>query len=101
MKKKAVSILLVAAMTVGMLAGCGSSGDSGSSSDKVTINLYQNKAEISTQLQDVVDKYMEENPDVTINVETISGNDYNTNLKAKLISDNAVDIYALGDNITN
>lgn len=101
MKKKAVSILLVAAITVGMLAGCGSNGGSGSSSDKVTINLYQNKAEISTQLQDVVDKYMEENPDVTINVESISGNDYNTNLKAKLISDNAVDIYALGDNITN
>lgn len=99
MKKKVVSILMVVAMTAGMLAGCGSG--SGSSSDQVTINLYQNKAEISTQLQGAVDKYMEENPNVKINLETISGNDYNTNLKAKLISDNSVDIYALGDNVTN
>lgn len=97
MKKKKVSILLAVSMTAGMLAGCGS----GDSADQVTINLYQNKAEISTQLQTAVDTYMEENPDVKINLETISGNDYNTNLKAKLISDNSVDIYALGDNVTN
>ena len=99
MKKKKVSILLAVSMTAGMLAGCGSG--SGDSADQVTINLYQNKAEISTQLQTAVDTYMEENPDVKINLETISGNDYNTNLKAKLISDNSVDIYALGDNVTN
>lgn len=68
---------------------------------KVTINLYQNKSEISSQLQEAADKYTEENPNVTINVESIQGNDYNTNLKAKLISDDSVDIYALGDNITN
>ena len=97
MKKKKVSILLAVSMTAGMLAGCGS----GDSADQVTINLYQNKAEISTQLQTAVDTYMEENPDVKINLETISGNDYNTNLKAKLISDNSVDIYALGDSVTN
>lgn len=99
MKRKTVSILLSAAMAAGLLAGCGSGG--GESSDQITINLYQNKSEIATQLQEAADKYCEENPNVKINVESIQGNDYNTNLKAKLISDDSVDIYALGDNITN
>lgn len=100
MKRKVVSVILCGTMVLGMVTGCGSSkgGDSG---DKVTINLYQNKSEISSQLQEAADKYTEENPNVTINVESIQGNDYNTNLKAKLISDDSVDIYALGDNITN
>ena len=95
-----MSVILCGTMVLGMVTGCGSSkgGDSG---DKVTINLYQNKSEISSQLQEAADKYTEENPNVTINVESIQGNDYNTNLKAKLISDDSVDIYALGDNITN
>lgn len=88
MKRKVVSVILCGTMVLGMVTGCGSSkgGDSG---DKVTINLYQNKSEISSQLQEAADKYTEENPNVTINVESIQGNDYNTNLKAKLISDDS------------
>lgn len=100
MKKKVVSVLLCTAMVAAVSAGCGSK-KGGTSSDQVTINLYQNKSEIAEPLQEAVDAYTEENPDVTINVESIQGNDYNTNLKAKLISDDSVDIYALGDNITN
>ncbi|MGN1197858.1 MAG: ABC transporter substrate-binding protein [Acetatifactor sp.] len=99
MRKKAVSILLCVVMASSLLTGC--TKDGGSSDEQVTINLYQNKSEIATQLQEAADKYMEENPNVKINVESIQGNDYNTNLKAKLISDDSVDIYALGDNITN
>lgn len=99
MKKRAISLLLCAVMFTGMAAGCGSS--KGNGEEQVTINLYQNKSEIAAQLQEAADKYTKENPNVTINVESIQGNDYNTNLKAKLISDDSVDIYALGDNITN
>ena len=79
--RKFITSIAVIAMAAAMMTGCGSSkgGDSG---DKVTINLYQNKSEISSQLQEAADKYTEENPNVTINVESIQGNDYNTNLKA-------------------
>lgn len=96
MKRKLVSAILCGTMVFGMLTGCGSSGDANSDSDKVTINLYQNKSEIADQLQAAADKYSEENPNVKINVESIQGNDYNTNLKAKLMNNDSVDIYALG-----
>ena len=101
MKRKLVSVILCGTMVFGMMTGCGSSGDANSDSGKITINLYQNKSEMADQLQAAADKYSEENQNVKINVESIQGNDYNTNLKAKLMSDDSVDIYALGDNITN
>lgn len=99
MKRKLVSAILCGAMVFGMMTGCGSSGDA--KSDKVTINLYQNKSEIADQLQAAADQYSKENPNVKINVESIQGNDYNTNLKAKLMNNDSVDIYALGDDISN
>lgn len=101
MKRKLVSAILCTAMVLGMMTGCGSSGDAKSDSDKVTINLYQNKSEIADQLQAAADQYSKENPNVKINVESIQGNDYNTNLKAKLMNNDSVDIYALGDDISN
>ena len=99
MKRKLVSAILCGTMVFGMMTGCGSSGDA--NSDKVTINLYQNKSEIADQLQAAADQYTKENPNVKINVESIQGNDYNTNLKAKLMNNDSVDIYALGDDISN
>lgn len=101
MKRKLVSAILCGTMVFGMMTGCGSSGDAKSDSDKVTINLYQNKSEIADQLQAAADQYTKENPNVKINVESIQGNDYNTNLKAKLMNNDSVDIYALGDDISN
>ena len=101
-KKKEMAVLLVAAITLGMMSGGGSKTGAGSAEgDTVTINLYQNKSEIAGPLQKVADAYTKEHPNVKINVESIQGNDYNTNLKAKLMGNNAVDIFALGDNITN
>ena len=99
MKRKLVSAILCGAMVLAMMTGCGSSGDA--KGDKITINLYQNKSEMADQLQAAAEKYSEENPNVKINVESIQGNDYNTNLKAKLMSDDSVDIYALGNNIAS
>lgn len=99
MKRKLVSAILCGAMVLGMMTGCGSSGDA--KGDKITINLYQNKSEIADQLQAAAEKYSEENQNVKINVESIQGNDYNTNLKAKLMNNDSVDIYALGDDISN
>ena len=99
MKRKLVSAILCGAMVLGMMTGCGSSGEA--KGDQITINLYQNKSEMADQLQAAAEKYSEENPNVKINVESIQGNDYNTNLKAKLMSDDSVDIYALGNNIAS
>lgn len=101
-KKKEVAVLLIGAIALGMMSGCsGKTSEGSAEGDTVTINLYQNKSEIADPLQKAADAYTKEHPNVKINVESIQGNDYNTNLKAKLMGDNAVDIFALGDNITN
>ena len=101
-KKKEVAVLLIGAIALGMMSGCsGKTSEGSAEGDTVIINLYQNKSEIADPLQKAADAYTKEHPNVKINVESIQGNDYNTNLKAKLMGDNAVDIFALGDNITN
>ena len=104
MRKKVLCAMLAAAMVTASLAGCGSSdksGENGGKNGQVTINLYQNKSEIASQLEAAAKTYMEQNPDVKINVESIQGNDYNTNLKAKLLNKDSVDIYAAGDKLDN
>ena len=104
MRKKVLCAMLAAAMVTTSLAGCGSSdksGENGGKNGQVTINLYQNKSEIASQLEAAAKTYMEQNPDVKINVESIQGNDYNTNLKAKLLNKDSVDIYAAGDKLDN
>ena len=91
-----------------MLGACGNSGDAGGSvsgdgeegsgdGESVTIDLYQFKVEFKEQFESLVAQYEEENPDVTINVETVGGgNDYGATLKSKIASGNEPDIFNIG-----
>lgn len=95
--KRRVSLLLCVAMVTAMLAGCGTStgatgqestkNDSGakSSGKPVEIVLYQFKLEIAKQLDEAVAKYMSENENVIIHVES-NGEGYSTTLQAKMQS---------------
>lgn len=62
-KKRFVSILLVISLTVAMVAGCGSAGESGNSGDKDTViavsfaNMYD---KFITYVTAAMDKYVEE-----------------------------------------
>ena len=103
--KKAISIILTAAMVAGMMTGCGSAGGStdtqesaGSSAgdDQVVIDVFQNKNEISDALQAAIDTYEEKNPNVKINLETVGGSDYASSLKAKMLGNDPVEIFTLG-----
>ncbi|WP_026090173.1 ABC transporter substrate-binding protein [Salinicoccus carnicancri] len=75
----------------------GSDGEGGSGDGEVTIDVYQFKVEFREQFEELIAQYEEENPDVTINVETVGGgNDYGATLKSKIASGEEPDIFNIG-----
>lgn len=97
--KRKISLLLCFCLLVSTLVGCGASSSNitdGASTDgakteveaegePVELVLYQFKLEIAKQLDAAVAKYMDENPNVTIHVES-NGDGYSTTLQAKMQS---------------
>lgn len=85
MKKRIVSLVLVIAMAVSMLSGCGSSSDKKSgteasntnasvtgkadskASDKpVSITFYSTQTGMDDKFQDIIDHFQKENPNITV-----------------------------------
>ena len=122
MKKKFISAILCAAMTMSLLAGCGSStgsstadnsaqtedatevADSGSAAEESAsadtssdepceIYMFISSPEYADAIGELIDAYKEVAPNVTINYETTQ-NDYPTLLKAKLNSGEVPDIFS-------
>lgn len=95
MKKRMFSLLLVGAMTLGMLAGCGGSDKSSDDSkdgDQVTLRWLQNQVEYTDQVKNMAKAYEEEHPNVKIEVEVI-GDDYYDVLKTKAASGDMPDVF--------
>lgn len=110
MKKKMISLLLAAAMTVTALSGCGSkeaaeetkqaadtaaeaeaeaeptSAEDTASGEPVTLKLFSNLPDRKNGQglveQMIIDDYMKENPNVTIEVEALDEEAYKTKFKA-------------------
>lgn len=99
MKKRFLAVFLTAAMAVSMTAGCGSgqgetekgAAESGSSKDnsgsgEITLKLFSNLPDRKTGQglveQMIIDEYMEENQNVTIEVEALDEEAYKTKFKA-------------------
>lgn len=87
MQKKIVSILLVATMTMSMIAGCGNKENEVSkNSDKVTLKVFSNLPDRKNGQglveQMIIDEYMEENKNVSIEVEALDEEAYKTKFKA-------------------
>ncbi len=114
MKKKILSILLVTAMTIGTLTGCGKSTeavetDTGSeaktevkettetpaaeSAEPAEIYMFISSPEYADAINTLIEEYKTVAPNVTINYETTQ-NDYPTLLKAKINSGEVPDIFA-------
>lgn len=102
MKKKILSLVMVAAMAASILAGCGS-GDGGSkpaetgaanaetsgsadSGETITLKVFSNLPDRKTGQglveQTIIDDYMAENPNVKIEVEALDEEAYKTKFKA-------------------
>lgn len=96
MKKKLVSILLAAVMTAALMCGCGSadkpaaaeagaekvSEEGGEVTIKVFSNLPDRKNGQGLVEQLIIDEYMKENENVTIEVEALDEEAYKTKFKA-------------------
>ncbi|MCD8217894.1 MAG: extracellular solute-binding protein [Clostridiales bacterium] len=101
MKKKIISMMLVAGMAMSMLAGCGSSAgssdtdgtsvaeaeDTGTAEgEQITLTLFSNLPDRNNGQglveQMIIDEYMEENPNITIEVEALDEEAYKTKFKA-------------------
>lgn len=99
MKNKKFLLLSFALILSIFLAACGSDDSSSDDSDtaegdKVSIEIFQGKVEFKDQFEDLVAKYEEENPNVSINVETVGGGtDYAPVLKSAFSSGDAPDIF--------
>jgi raffinose/stachyose/melibiose transport system substrate-binding protein len=86
--KKVVTVGLAAALAASVIAGCGSSGGDGTgSSGKTEITIYQSKIEANEGYKKAIEAYEATHPDVTINLEAVTGNDFSASLKAKMQSD--------------
>lgn len=90
--KKALAITTAVMMTTAMLAGCGNSagGDSAkgdTAKGNVSFTIYQSKIEANEGYKKAIAAYEELHPEVKINLEAVTGNDFTASLKAKMQSD--------------
>ena len=97
MKKRILLIALCVIFTLGMtvtMTGCGGGG----SSDEGTLTFWTHNDEDTwnESYQSIVDAYMEEHPDVTINIEAFPYDEYESKVQTALMSDEGgADIYEL------
>ena len=92
MKKKLLSMLLVAAMAVGTMVGCGGS-DSGSDST-VSIYVFGNDQE-QEMYQKLFDKFEEEN-NCKVEAQFSIKDDYNTTITGMMTAKNLPDVFYMG-----
>lgn len=93
--KKVLAITLATAMTIGMLAGCGTSGndgkDSASDGDKITLN-YWTWFPSKDQIQETVDVFEKENPDIKINMTVMESKAFQEKVPLALSTEEDIDV---------
>ena len=118
MKKRVLALLLVIVMIASLAVGCGKSPaatndapansnapannnepQAAASGEKLegTLNIFQFKVEINDALIAATKRYMELNPGVKVNLETVGGgDDYGAALRTKMQSSDQPAIYNIG-----
>ena len=94
-KKKVISLLLVAAMTAGLVAGCGSSsdsGDSGSSEAEGKVYYLNFKPEADEYWQELAEVYTEETG-VEVTVLTAASGECEKTLKSEMAKTDAPTLF--------
>ena len=92
--RKVVSILLVAAMTIGMVTGCGSSSDkkTAKSDAKGKVYYLNFKPEADEQWQELAEKYTDETG-VPVTVLTAASGEYEKTLKSEMAKTDAPTLF--------
>ena len=96
MKRKVVSAIVIATMMAAMMSGCGGGGSSegGSSDGTVEIQFMHQQVEQERQdaVQALIDKFEEENPDITVESIPVNEDDYDSKITAQGGSGQLADI---------
>lgn len=88
--KKLVAVGMTVLMLGGLFVGCGNSADTstGANSGKnVKITIFQSKIEANEGYKKLIAAYEKDHPNVEINLEAVTGNDFGASMKAKMQSD--------------
>jgi raffinose/stachyose/melibiose transport system substrate-binding protein len=98
MKKKLVKSIAVLSTAMLLITGCKAKEEpKEEGGGKVTLNIFQFKAEIAKDLEALAKEYEKENENVTVKVQTVGGgSDYGAALKAQFASGNEPDIFNNG-----
>ena len=96
MKKKMVSMMLVGAMALSLLVGCGGGSSEKSDSGETTLELFSTKAENVDVMTSLAEKFNESHEGVTI--EIVCPADAGTVLKTRMAKNDMPDIIAMGGN---
>lgn len=86
MRMRKIAYGLTMVIVAGVVIGCGNSSGS-SSSDKTEITIYQSKIEANEGYKKAIEAYELSHPNVKINLEAVTGNDFAASLKAKMQSE--------------
>jgi len=107
-RKKAVAFAVLGGSLALALAGCGSSNNDGgsgaapaesssssssASAEKATLNLFLNRSESVDAFKKLKEIYEAAYPNITLNIETGQGGEFNTNLKTKFAAGAGPDIF--------
>lgn len=109
--KRKIALLLCGAMTVSMLAGCGSSTDSASSSSdssadttetaeasddasggEITLSVFDSMAYATDEYQEVIDQFEADHPGVTVEIQH-AANDGTTIMQSRVNSGDVPDVF--------
>ncbi|UTB42685.1 extracellular solute-binding protein [Agathobacter rectalis] len=88
--KKLVAVGMTVLMLGGLFVGCGNSADTstGANSGKnVKITIFQSKIEANEGYKKLIAAYEKDHPNIEINLEAVTGNDFGASMKAKMQSD--------------
>lgn len=101
MKKKALKVAAALTASMMLFSACSGKDSEKASNDskdkKVTLNVFQFKAEIAKDLEAMAKEYTAEHPNVEVKVQTVGGGaDYGAALKAQFASGNEPDIFNNG-----
>jgi raffinose/stachyose/melibiose transport system substrate-binding protein len=94
--KKLMLSLFTFVLVLSLLAGCGT--DEQAADGTVTLELFSNKSESMETLKALIAKFEEQNPDITIELNTPP--EAETVLKTRLTKNDMPDLMAIGGNYT-
>jgi multiple sugar transport system substrate-binding protein len=97
-KRKCMVLMMVFSMVMMLLSGCGGASNTSSNGDKVSLTFQIWDVFQQPGMEDLVEAYVKDHPNVSIEVQTINWDEYWTKLEASASSNSLPDIFWMHTN---